>query len=231
LPNDEHFGLLLHPLERAFALLVALKNEEEINNYIDFIFNNKELAKHQNGFPIKAVIIDMICSRWKKSQNNILVQVEALFAQQEKSNKDGHYLIILSRVIMTIYKGKKDKDNIEKWAIKYAEKCCDHLTEVYNEALKCLDNAIAELSEINFEWTNKLRLKKQDLQKRLYNRMNFQTVKIPLDANIAKLVKSQMEMVNSTLEKLDGVRQFDFLMRNFRETPIAEVEKQLKENE
>lgn len=224
--NDNHFGLLLRPLERAFALIVLAKDNAEAKNFIDFIFNDVVLSKHKNSFPIKVAMIDLVCMNYRKAQNSMLNMIEKLYAQYENDREYLPYLIRITKLVMDIYKSKQDSKNSKVWAIKHAEQCCN-LEFFLPDTLKTIDKAINFLNDIDFEWTNKLRFKKQEMQKQFYDQMNMQTVSIPLDEKLAKDINDHKEKLTKPFKVLDGVGQFCYLLKVFQPLTQTGVDKQL----
>lgn len=226
----KYSNLILNPIKRAFALLSQLKNAKEIEKCVETFLNFSNLEDNAYELMFKVNLIEVF-SYNQKIYGQILPYAENLF-EKCKSNKDNiSYAIILSKITLKIYKSKGDKNNVCKWAVIYAENLCNCDLPIV-EIDKEIDNAIEELNKLNnFEWLNKLRLKKKQLNDKFYNNFEMQTIPYMPPKKIMDSMDDVKNNLIETFKTQDGLSQFCYFLSQFIAYPKKDIEKQLRQKE
>ena len=230
LNNKEYQRHALQPIERAFALMCQLKDTKEIELFVDEFLSYSHFEEHRE-YPFKVSLIEMFYARNQKTYSKILPYAENLYEKYVSDSEYIWYSIQLSKIILNIYKSHRDKINIKKWATAYAQNCCNVDTTM-PQIEQELDNAIAETDRLNdFELTNKLRIKKKQLQEDFYKSFNMQPMPFTAPDKVSKEMMAFRNIIIDKLKVLDGISQICFFLSRFSALSKKEIEKQLKQKD
>lgn len=228
LKNKKYGSRTLQPIKRAFALICKLKDTKEIGIFVDEFLSYSDFEERQE-YPFKVSLIDMFFTQSLKTYDRILAYAESLF---EKYKEDAEYLsfsIKLSKILLKIYKSRGDKNNIKKWTITYAENCCNGSAVIFDIADE-LDCAIEEANKLNdFGLTNKLRIKKKQLQDDIYKSFDMQPVPFTAPNEVTEAMTVVRNNIIEKLKTLDGISQMCFFLSQFNALSKNEIENQLKQ--
>lgn len=226
LNNKQYDGLALPPIKRAFALLCQLKKTKDIENFEDEFLTYNVFDDNQD-YSFKVSLIEMFYKHNQKIYAKILSYALDLY---EKYGNNPEYLslsIKLSKIIYKIYKSYKDTDNIKQWLALFAENCCKANFNILQIDYE-INYAIKETNKLNdFALTNKLRIKKKQLQQELYKSLNMSPVDLNISEKVDKTTNAIKSNVIKKLKGFDGILQFCYLLTNFKAYSKAEIEREL----
>lgn len=229
LSKHEFCGLTLQPIKRAFALLCQLKDAKGIENFVDE-FLNYDIFERKREYQFKVTLIKMFYTKNQKIYDKLLPYCDCLYNKYESETEYIFYSIQLAKIILKIYKSRGDKNKIKEWAVAYAEKCCESNISLINIS-KELDTAIEETNKLkNFELTNKLRIKKKQLEEDIFKSFHMNTVPLEIPKQLKESMKATRNHIIEKFKELDGISQFCYFLSHFTAVSKTEIEEQLKQD-
>lgn len=223
-----HQGLAIPPLERAFALLFQTKATDKINALITLVFTDSVFANNISEIIIKVDIAQTLEKHYKRCFNDLLPYLETLYQKHCDDVNSIEYVIKLIRVILNIYKSKKNAEKINECIMKYTDLCCNIPANLFYLAVDIIEMAIKDIGDMCFECTNKLRFKKQEIQTKFIESMNMQSIPLRMDDKMVQKLESDRQAIIDKLKKFNSIQQFCYFHTLFYPMTIKVTEDEIE---
>ena len=169
--------LATHFLQRALFLLKEINEHEKIKTNINqILLNNSKLSDHSFSILYNSIFEFIKVTKYNKFKNKDLIT-----CAENKCVEVSDESLVVIKTIIDYYSSISNKESLNIWLNKYAD-YCEKLCEIrspngYKYVLKAIE-MLSKLYDLNSERINNLEFKNEEEQKKFFEAMNFQSIKI-----------------------------------------------------